>query len=201
MINTVICDIGNVLAGFKWEEYLSECGYDEETKKRIGDATVRSGLWDELDRSAVMEQEFMERFTSQDPGLREEILDFLDQSRYMVTEYDYSASFLRELKNQGYKVYILSNYNGRNFRYAREHFQFLGLIDGGIISYEVGYVKPEQEIYNALIDRYKIRPEEAVFIDDVLQNIKTAASLGFHTIHFNNFDQMTKELKRLFEQP
>ena len=40
MIDTIILDIGQVLVDFRWKEYLEECGYDEETKRRVSEATV-----------------------------------------------------------------------------------------------------------------------------------------------------------------
>ena len=70
-------------------------------------------------------------------------------------------------------------------------------MDGGVISYETGFVKPEAGIYKAIIHKYDIKPQEAVFLDDVEANVLAASALGFHTIHFKNLDQAIEELKHL----
>ena len=55
MIRTVIFDIGNVLAGFAWQEYFLGFGYPEETYRRLVKATVGSRAWQEHDRGALTE--------------------------------------------------------------------------------------------------------------------------------------------------
>ena len=53
MIRTIIFDIGNVLADFRWKEFFYELGYDDELLKRIGKATVESSDWCEYDRGLL----------------------------------------------------------------------------------------------------------------------------------------------------
>lgn len=197
MINTIIFDIGNVLAQFAWEEYLIESGYDKEVIQKIANATVYHQLWKEIDRSVDFGTELVEQFASHDSSVSDEITDFLEHSHLVVKEYDYSIDLIHRLKANGYKVYLLSNYGGRNFKYARENFTFLKHADGSLISYEVGFVKPEREIYDAMISKYHIIPEEAVFLDDSEVNIIAAASIGFHTIHFKTLEMALIEMRKL----
>src|SRR5699024_7984361 len=67
-------------------------------------------------------------------------------------------------------------------------FDFLKLMDGGVFSYDVGYMKPDEEIYKILINKYKINPEEAVFFDDREENIEAANKLGIHAVHLQRHD-------------
>lgn len=189
MINTLIFDIGNVLAGFDWEDYLREKGYDREKLLRIANATVCSSLWSELDRRDSFSQELIDAFVANAPELREEILDFLNNSHLTVREYDYAPGLIMDLKQKGYRVYLLSNYSGRNFRYARETFKFLEYVDGGVISYEIGSVKPEKEIYEALIKKYGIDRRQALFIDDLEKNVLAAKHLGINAVQFTGIDK------------
>jgi putative hydrolase of the HAD superfamily len=197
MIKVIVFDIGNVLAPFEWEECLRNHGFSDEMVERIGKATVRSPLWKELDRSVTIGEELIEGFIAYDPAIASEIRQFMDFSGQTVREADYSADLITRLKDNGYKVYLLSNYSGSNYQYAREHFQFIKLADGAVISYEVGSVKPEPEIFQALIKKYDIKPEEAVFLDDLKVNTEAAASHGFHTIQFQNLEQSLKEMRKL----
>ena len=81
---------------------------------------------------------------------------------------------------------------------TRHALDFLPYMDGGLFSCEVKLVKPEPEIFSALLDRYPvIRPEESVFFDDSPINIKAADALGFHGIVFQDQAQAEEELEKI----
>ncbi len=197
MINTIILDIGNVLAHFRWKEYLEDCGYSQEKRERIANATVLGGFWNEWDRGVRDEEEFIAESIAMDPEMKQEILTFYDSFDKIVREYEYSADFVRRLKENGYKVYLLSNFSKKHFELSKPHFKFLNYVDGGIISYQVKIIKPEPEIYQTLIEQYQIVPEEAVFLDDLLANLEAAKPFGFHTIRVQNQEQTLKDLREL----
>ncbi len=197
MIKTVVLDIGQVLAAFNWKGYLEECGYDEETVRRISNATVLGNVWSELDRSAISDEEITRMCCELDPELAEEINSFIKNSYKTVQEYPYSVDFIKTLKKNGYKVYLLSNYGKTNYGYAKENFRFIPYADGALISYEINRIKPEPEIYQALIDKYGFNPEEAVFLDDNLSNLEGAKPFGFYTIQVTEFGKALEELRKL----
>ncbi|TAH69856.1 MAG: HAD family phosphatase [Anaerolineaceae bacterium] len=199
MINTIILDIGNVLASFDYLNYLEEKDLSDELIKRLCKATVENILWREIDRSDsdIMDEILISGFIAEDPEIADEIRTFLMNSYEIVKEYDYASDFVRALKKAGYPVYLLSNYGKANFKYAKDNFEFFKYVDGGVISYETGYVKPEVGIFEAFVKRYEIKPEEAVFLDDIEANVKAASDFGFHTIHFNNINQAIEELQLL----
>ncbi len=64
-------------------------------------------------------------------------------------------------------------------------------------SYQEKIIKPMQEIYQLLIDRYGLVPEECVFLDDTQKNLDGAEKFGIHTILFRNQAQAVEELRRL----
>ncbi len=198
MINTVVLDIGNVLARFRWEDYLADCGYEEEIKRRIGNATVLSSRWKEWDRGQAEEQGLIEACIAEEPELRQEILKlFFDDYEQLVEEYEYSADFIKQLKKSGYRVYLLSNYSRMHFHREKEPYRFVEQVDGGVISFEVKHIKPEPEIYRILLEKYEIRPENAVFLDDLEENLAAARAFGLHTIQVKNHEQSLAELRKL----
>ncbi|NLP35451.1 MAG: HAD family phosphatase [Clostridiales bacterium] len=197
MINTVILDIGNVLAHFRWNEYLEDCGYTEEVIRKVGKATVLSDRWNELDRGAIEEAILIDECCKEEPSVEKEIRKLFEDASQLVQEYSYSSEFIQRLKANGYKVYLLSNYASFSFQYAKENFTFIKHVDGGIISYQVKCNKPEAKIYQLLIDKYNIKPEEAVFLDDLLVNLEGAKPFGFHTIQVKSYEQMVNDLREL----
>ena len=197
MINTIILDIGEVMAHFRWKEYLVDCGYDDITIEKVSKATVLSKEWKDEDRGILSDEELINAFIANDPTVAKEIRRLKESPSELVREYDYSVHFVKKLKANGYKIYLLSNYGRTNFEYAKTHFQFIPHVDGGVISYQVHYIKPEPEIYQALINKYQFDPKEAVFLDDSLANLEGAKAFGFHTIHFTDYQKALKELKEL----
>lgn len=197
MINTIILDIGNVLARFGWKEYLNDCGYDEETLQGVIHATVQSRFWKEWDRGSREESELIEQCVTQAPRYEKEIRAFFDHILTMVQEYDYTEGFMKQLKENGYKLYLLSNYSRWHFENDSKKFKFIKHVDGGIISYQINHVKPEAEIYEALIQKYSINPEEAVFLDDLQENLDGAKIFGFHTILVQSHEQSLQDLRDL----
>lgn len=197
MIKTIIFDIGQVLAKFRWKDYMDDLGFNQEIKERVGRATVLSPYWNEVDRGIMTMPEIIEACVKLDKEIEAEIRLFFKDRRTMVVEFDYAKDLVKGLKEQGYHIYLLSNYGEENFSYVENVFSFMPYIDGKIISYQIKHIKPEPEIYQALIDTYHLIPDECVFLDDVEANLKGAEKFGIHTIHFTDLESAKKRLKEL----
>lgn len=196
-ITTVVLDIGNVLAGFDWREYLDSFGFPEKTKERIAKATFLGQNWKEVDRGAKTDEEIYADCLREVPELEQELSQVWQGRLGIVKEYDYASDWILSLKQKGYQVYILSNYGINTFAEAKKSFDFLRHADGMVISYEIKHIKPEPEMYEELIRRYDIIPERAVFIDDLLPNIEAARKKGFHAIQFTTKEEVDKKLEDL----
>ena len=196
-ITTVVFDIGNVLAGFDWQEYLDSFGFSEQVKERIAKATFLGQNWKELDRGAKTDEEIYADCLREIPDLEKELSQVWQGRLGIVKEYEYAADWILSLKQKGYRVYILSNYGVNTFAEARRSFSFLQYADGMVISYEIKHIKPEPEMYEELIRRYDIKPEEAVFIDDLLPNIEAAVKKGFHVIPFTTKEEVDEKLAQM----
>lgn len=108
-----------------------------------------------------------------------------------------AVDILRELKERRRPLYALSNWPAETFPLARERFDFLDWFDGIVVSGEVGAIKPDPRIYEALIARFAIAPERAVFIDDVEANLAGARAFGIHVIRFTTPPALRTELVEL----
>ncbi len=198
MIKNIIFDIGNVLASFRWKALFAELGFSGEKFDRIAAATVlHPTMWNEFDRSLMSDEEIIFRCVERAPEYEQEIRRLFDTTAELVEEYSYSFDWIKELKDRGYRVYLLSNYGKTSFEAAREKkkLSFLPLVDGAVISYEVQMVKPEEGIYKALLEKYKLIAEECVFLDDKMENIEAAERLGFHGIVVESGEQAGKALE------
>jgi len=197
-VDTVIFDIGNVLVDFCWRKAFDNMNLSQDIWDRLYKATVGNQMWNEFDRGILSEKEIVEGFISNDPEIEDVILDFMNNHyKEIVEKFDYANDWIDELKNHGYKVYFLSNFSKKGFAELSSELDFVEKGHGAVISYRVKQIKPDRDIYETLIDTYKIIPEKAVFIDDTLPNIETARSLGFNAIQFKNRQQVMGELDAL----
>ena len=108
---------------------------------------------------------------------------------------DHMVQFMSELK-KNHKVYLLSNVGKGDLIIVKQQ-RFMPYSDGGVYSCDEGCVKPDEKIYQRLIERYEIKPEESIFIDDGKSNVRTASELGFHTVHYINTKQCRKQIYKI----
>ena len=197
MIDTIIFDIGKVLVSFNWQKILSDMGVAEEEIPVIGEAMFLNPDWAELDRGVMTVEEVMQRFISHAPQheatMRQAFLNIYQS----VRTYPYSMNWIRSLKDNGYRVFFLSNYGEYPRELSSETLKFTELMDGGIFSYQLKILKPSPWIYLELMKKYNIQPENAVFIDDSAVNIDGAKAVGLHTILFTSYENALDELKKL----
>ena len=103
--------------------------------------------------------------------------------------------FLRSLKPK-YKVGLISNaWSGLRPYVVREKFD--DVFQHMIISAEVGVVKPDPKIYQLALEQLQVKAEEAVFVDDVLENIEVCQKIGMQGIQFKDPESAIKQLKAL----
>ena len=110
---------------------------------------------------------------------------------------DGTVDILADLKRAGVPRYALTNWSAETYPTQRERFEFLSWFDGIVVSGDEGVIKPDLRIFHILLERYRIDPREAVFIDDNPGNAEAAASLGIHGIHFRTPELLRRELESL----
>ena len=193
-IDTLIFDIGNVLAKYDWKKLLKELGYDEKTGTAVAKAVFLSKEWAEADRGILSEEELLQTFISNAPDYEKEIRETFDAVGKTISTYSYTKDWLSYLKKRGYKIYILSNFAKPVYDRCTKELDFLKLVDGGYMSWQIHCIKPEPEIYQKLITDFEIVPQKAVFIDDLMDNIAEARALGFHAVHFTSKKNAVRQL-------
>lgn len=200
MIQNIVFDIGNVLVDYCWREHIAGCGFSGELAERLGKAMMLSPVWNEIDRGVWTDEEMIQGFVKNDPAIEKEIRQVFSDLSTIVKERSGSKEWVHSLKEEGYQVYYLSNFSDRVKREASEQLTFLTEMDGGIMSYTVRLIKPDEGIYQALFEKYGLEPEKSVFLDDSKANIETAKRLGMYGILVTSQEQAKQELKELLNQ-
>ena len=145
MIKNIIFDIGRVLIGFEWKDYVNSL-FDEETAERVTAAMWGTGYWKELDRAVLTDDEIVERFYSAGPDVKEEIWEAFSRVGECVKRRDWAIPVIDDLKARGYRVLYLSNFSEHVMSSNREALDFVPHMDGGIFSCDVNVIKPAADI-------------------------------------------------------
>lgn len=95
------------------------------------------------------------------------------------------------------KVVALTNWSAETFPVALKKFDFLQWFEGIVVSGDEMTRKPFPEIYHTTLNRYNLKAEESLFIDDNKRNIEAARALNINCIHFKSPDQLEQELQKL----
>jgi putative hydrolase of the HAD superfamily len=108
------------------------------------------------------------------------------------------VAYIRSLHGR-FKTALLSNATLRLVSTLRDDLHIEDCFDAIVISAQVGLMKPDPAIYRLTLDRLGVTPQQAVFIDDMLENVVAAMALGLRTIRFTSRDALLKELQPLLQ--
>ena len=120
------------------------------------------------------------------PELHRYIPDMLRFTLEGSYPYDYTNKVIDNLKEQGYGVYYLSNWNSWTMEEFRTtaRFDFLKKMNGGLFSYECGLMKPDKKIYETFLHQFGLDPSTCIFFDDKKENVEAAKQCGIEAVVF-----------------
>ena len=196
-IDTVIFDLGGVLIDWNPEYvYLDVFKGDREKMKWFFD-TICTSDWNENQDAGYPLQKATEDLVALFPEHEELIRMFYGRWEDMLGEaIDGSVAILKRLvENPNYKVVALTNWSDETFPIALKRFEFLHWFEGIVVSGREKTRKPFAEIYQLTLDRFQIKAENSIFIDDNLRNIKASEQLGINGIHFKSPEALLDQLK------
>lgn len=166
-------------------------GYDEIDRIVFGSASSRQAS------TGVISEAQHWRNLMHDLNLPESEANRVMDAFFAGDRVDYTLiNFLRSLR-PAYKTGLISNaWDGLRPWILSEKFD--DAFDHMTISAEIGVEKPDTRIYQHALEKLNVRPEEAVFVDDVPANINAAQALGLHGVLFRNTQQTLGELQEIF---
>lgn len=198
-VKNVVFDLGNVLVGFDPPAYLQSLGFSPETAAQLLVA-VFSGAWQKGDAGDFLTvRDLRNSLIKSHPGQKKAIRRALrpDCVRMHILRPDV-ADWLHALKMEGYRIYLLSNLAKYSHDYVRGY-PFFRELDGGVFSYQERVCKPDERIYRILLERYALRAEETVFLDDSAANVAAATRCGIHGIVFTDLAAAKAQLEELLQ--
>lgn len=193
-IKNIVFDFGGVLVDWN-SRYYYRGYFNDDSRMEYFLANICTDEWNlENDRGRSY-AEGVAQLTALYPEFREAIEMFpVHWGEMLRGEKPESVALLRSLKDEGYRLYGLTNWSAENIHVAFERFDFLSLLEGTVVSGIEKEVKPEPQIYRILLGRYALKPGQTVFIDDKEANVETARRLGMHGIVFTGAEDTRRQL-------
>jgi len=117
--------------------------------------------------------------------------------RESFKEIEGTKKIMKNLKERGIKLGLLSSHTKEWVDFIREKFDYEKYFDSVLYSYQVGYVKPEEKFYKDIIKKLQAEPEYCIYIDDKDKYLEPAKELGMKTILFKSAKQLERDLTAL----
>lgn len=179
MTKNIVFDMGQVLIRWQPEIYLAHGSFSDEDYALLLKEVFRSVEWVRLDRGSITLEEGAAAMRSRLPErLHTAVWEYgIDWYRWPMVPMPGMADLVRELKEKGYGIYLLSNCSIP----LRQHFHRIPgseYFDGILISSENRMIKPQRDIFEKLFDTFGLIPEECFFVDDSVANVEAALERG-----------------------
>lgn len=196
MTKTIIFDLGNVIVPFdigrvlKAFELASPFSADEIKQKIFGSSEIV-----QFEKGELSAENFF-TFVRDLFDLQMDFEEFAKAWNSIFTIEPILSDELIEKLSQKYRLIVLSDTNEIHFHFIREKFPILRHFDGFVVSYEVGHMKPSEEIFTAAVAAAKCLASECLFTDDRIGNVIGAREFGINVVLFESSVQFEAELTK-----
>ena len=199
MIKNIVFDLGNVIFSFDPKTFFSKYLNNEILSNELCNLILNHKTWKEYDLGLVSLEDVKKTYVSIKPEYKNEINEVLDKWTDILTPIDLMANKMKSLKSRGYKIYILSNLSFDAYHYIWKHYDFIHLNDGRVLSCEEHINKPDRRIYEILIERYNLIPDETIYLDDLINNVEMGNEVGLNSIHVKNIKYAINEIEEIID--
>jgi glucose-1-phosphatase len=178
----IVFDLGKVLVDFDWSIAAKKiAARSAAPPEQFHEFLAASPLLWQYECGQLSRQNFFEAIQSA-IGFQETVAEFNGYFAEIFSLIEPMIALHAELRRREFKTYIFSNTNDLAIEYIRRNFPFFKNFNGYILSYEVGAMKPQPEIYEAMEKMSGQRGADLIYIDDRLENVEGGNARGWRTI-------------------
>lgn len=169
MIKNIIFDLGNVIVKNPNIDVVRQFFKDENDAQAFNEYIFKSDFWKMMDLGKISNIEVADIISEKKlinvknyTEVEEFLLNWFKKCSVNADIMDFG----KELKKHGYNIYILSNMAKETFKFFSSKYDFFDMADGIVISANEGIKKPDKKIFEILLNRYSLKPQESLLIDD-----------------------------------
>jgi 2-haloacid dehalogenase len=183
-LKNIVFDLGGVLIDWNPRHLFTEV-FQNHDELEFFLTEICSDEWNEEQDAGRSLAEGTRILTERYPAYRKEIEMYYGKWEKMLRgPIQANVDIFQTLVQKGcYGLFALTNWSGETFPVALDRFPFLHDFENILVSGLEGMRKPQPEFFQLMFDRFKIIPDETLFIDDNLRNIKAAQNMGIRTVH------------------
>jgi len=195
VIKAILFDLGNVIVPFDFKRAYAQLGPLCTCPVTEISARLRStDLVQRFESGRIAAEPFVGELSAL-LGLKTNYGEFCDLwSSIFFEDTLVPESLIASLQGR-YRLLVLSNTNPIHFSMLKARYPVFDHFDDFVLSYEVGALKPDAEIYRRAIERAGCRPEECFFTDDIAMNVEAARNSGMDAVQFLSATQLEEELR------
>ncbi|MBS1266882.1 MAG: Glyceraldehyde 3-phosphate phosphatase [Candidatus Woesearchaeota archaeon] len=197
MIKAIIFDFGDVLAvpGITLKVLKEYKDFLNSSPKQALDKIIYTDHIEDLMRDKISLNQF-HKILANLQGTTLKMQEDIGNRISELTQINQDVLDIAKKLSKNYKLAILSDHIKGIFEKHVNRFRLTKYFDEIVFSAHHGFLKEDETLFDILLEKMKLKPEECLFIDDRQINIKIAEKLGFNTVHFDNSKQLEKELKQ-----
>jgi putative hydrolase of the HAD superfamily len=199
LIEVIFFDLGNVILPFNNYQIAEKlCRFSQKEEFREPGKIfsylfdLENGVINDFDRGKVSPSEFFQCIKKY-LGLSIAFEKFIPIWTDIFVEDREVSEIIRSLKGK-WRLGLLSNTDPLHFNYIVSTFPIVSVFDKWVLSYEVGFKKPDPRIFQRAMEWASVEPEKTLFIDDTKGHVEAAISLGMQGVHFHSSQQLKEEL-------
>lgn len=180
MIRNIVFDMGKVLVEYDAMRVCRHHIADEADRQQVCTAVFVSPEWVLLDMGVISEKQALRQMCGRLPERLHEAaaLCMRDWHKYCMETVPEMDPLIRELKAQGFGIYLCSNAGVRLLECYREVIPAVECFDGILFSAAEKCIKPQKEIFEHFFQKFDLKPEACFFVDDLQLNIDGAKACG-----------------------
>ena len=200
MIRNIIFDFGSVLVDWNPERLYGPY-FNDDAKMRYFLTEICPHAWNAQADTGRSTAEITEERIAVYPEWEKEIRMYFGQwIKMMGEQIPGMQELVEELKDRGYGLYGLTNWSAETFPLVKDNYPVFRLLDGIVVSGEEKIAKPDPGIFRILLQRYGLKPEECLFIDDNPGNVSTGESLGIRGLVFTSAAALKSRLAEVLPE-
>lgn len=179
-----LIDIGNVLLNFDFEPALKTLIPKEvsDPQERMNRLIIKK---DEFESGSISAEDYI-TWASDQLGFQGSKERFIDAWVSIFTRNEPMWQLCKKLHARGHQLILFSNTNSLHAKYFEEEHSPFPSFYAAIYSFQIGNIKPNPAIYQHAIERYKLKPEATIYVDDLAENIATGKEFGFHCWQYDS---------------
>jgi glucose-1-phosphatase len=196
-IKVLLFDLGRVLVDFDHLRAARRiCAFCDKSPQQIYDLFFESKATLDFEAGKITPEDFyLEVKKMLDLKLSYASFEPIWNDIFFLSAKNRSVFGLINTLRANYRTALLSNINFLHYEHLKKNFPVFGVFDRVFLSFQMGLIKPDKEIYNLVLKELKVCPQEIFYTDDRPELVESAKTLGIQGCVFTNFNQLVSCLR------